>query len=138
MRWINSFVGARSRAALAVVGLVGAAVPALAADTVAPTTPDSFTNTAVTVTSASFTWTAATDNVAVTACLVERCTGVGCVNFAQVVSTAALSYTNAGLAVQGTYNYRIRARDAANNKSAYSPAITVGGCWDTHPSHGAA
>lgn len=99
--------------------------PTYAADTVAPTTPGLFANTAVTVTSASFSWTAATDDVAVTAYLLERCTGASCVNFAQIVSTAPLTYTNTSLVPNTTYNYRLRARDAANNKSPYSPTLTV-------------
>jgi chitodextrinase len=121
-----SFVS-RSRVALGFVSLILGlgSQSVLAADTQAPTTPGSFTNTSVTVTSASFSWTASTDNVAVTAYLIERCTGAGCSNFVQVAASSYLTYTNAGLAIQATYNYRIRARDAAGNFSGYSPILTA-------------
>jgi YD repeat-containing protein len=98
---------------------------AFAADTQAPTAPGALTKTAATSTSISLSWTASTDNVGVTAYLVERCQGAGCSNFAQVTSTVSLTYNNTGLTVLTSYSYRVRARDAANNKSGYSNVVTV-------------
>jgi YD repeat-containing protein len=102
-----------------------ASTSALAADTQAPTVPGALTKTAATSTSISLSWTASTDDVGVTAYLVERCQGVGCSNFAQVTSTANLTYNNTGRTVLTSYSYRVRARDAANNRSGYSNVVAV-------------
>src|SRR5205823_12941460 len=42
---------------------------------------------------------------------IERCTGSGCTNFAEIFRTAAdaTSYSNTGLSPATTYNYRVRA-----------------------------
>jgi galactose oxidase-like protein/fibronectin type III domain protein len=52
---------------------------------------------------------------------VERCTGTGCTDFAQVaqVGTGATAYNSSGLAASTTYTYRVRAFNAAGD-SAYS------------------
>jgi chitodextrinase len=98
---------------------------ASAQDSQAPTVPGGLTVTAATSTSVRIGWTASTDNVGVTAYLVERCQGAGCANFAQFASTANLTYRNTGRTVLTSYSYRVRARDAANNRSAYSNVVTV-------------
>ena len=46
-------------------------------DTQAPTAPGTLAATAASMTQIDLSWTAATDNVAVTSYLVERCAGVG-------------------------------------------------------------
>jgi fibronectin type 3 domain-containing protein len=88
------------------------------ADTTAPTAPASLSAN-VAGTQINLGWTASTDNVAVTAYLVERCQGVGCSNFAQIGTSATNSYSDPGLGA-GTYGYRVRAADAAGNLSLYS------------------
>ena len=62
-------------------------------------------------------WTAATDNVAVTGYLIERCQGTGCSNFAQIAAPAGTgtTYSDTGLAASTSYSYRVRAVDAAGN-----------------------
>ncbi|MBK8452865.1 MAG: 6-bladed beta-propeller [Thiofilum sp.] len=57
---------------------------------------------------------------------VERCTGVGCTNFAQIATTAAnkATYTQAGLVAGTTYRYRVRAYRLPEY-SAYSNIIDV-------------
>ncbi len=65
-------------------------------------------------------WGAATDNVGVTDYRVERCTGAGCTNFAEIATATVMNYTNGGLAAQSTYTYRVRAEDAAGNLGPYS------------------
>ncbi len=52
---------------------------------------------------------------------IERCTGAGCTNFAQIAQLAAnaTSYNNTGLASATPYTYRVRAYNAVDN-SAYS------------------
>ena len=45
----------------------------------------------------NLTWTAATDNVAVTGYRIERCPGTGCTNFAEIATPATTSFTDSGL-----------------------------------------
>jgi uncharacterized repeat protein (TIGR01451 family) len=93
-------------------------------DTQPPTAPPSASATAsgpqITV-----SWTAATDNVGVTAYHIERCPGASCSNFAEVGSTASLSYVDSGLAASTSYSYRVRAGDAAGLLGPYSPSATA-------------
>ncbi len=89
-------------------------------DTEAPTAPAGLTATAAGGAQISLSWTASTDNVAVTGYRVERCQGTGCSTFTQIATPAATSFADSGLAAGTTYRYRVRASDAANNLSAYS------------------
>ena len=102
-----------------------ASTPAAVADTQPPTAPAGLVATAVLSTQANLSWIAATDNVAVTAYLIERCTGVNCTSFTQIAATASTSFSNNGLSPLTTYSYRVRATDAAANLSAYSGLVTV-------------
>jgi YVTN family beta-propeller protein len=90
------------------------------ADTTAPTAPGSATATAVSGSQINVSWGAATDNVGVTGYEVERCQGAGCSSFALVATVSGTSYGDAGLTPATSYSYRVRAFDAANNKSSYS------------------
>ena len=65
-------------------------------------------------------WTASTDNIAVTRYLVERCQGTGCTNFVQAGTSNDAHYGDAGLLAATTYRYRVRASDWAGNLSGYS------------------
>ena len=97
-------------------------------DTTAPTTPTNLLGAGAGVSQVNLTWTASTDNVAVTGYTIERCQGIGCSNFAPVGTSTSASYSNTGLASSTTYNYRVRATDAAGNLSGYSnvaPATTL-------------
>jgi len=96
-------------------------VPQCSVDTEAPTVPTGLAG-AVSGTTATLTWKASTDNVAVTAYDVFR-------NDAQVGSTANLSYTDSGLAANASYRYAVAARDAQKNASARSAilSLTTGG-----------
>ena len=89
-------------------------------DTQPPTPPTNLTATNTTTT-ANLTWTAATDNTAVTGYNLYRSTTGGFTpapgnRIAQPTSTG---YADTGLAA-GTYYYRVTARDAAGNESAPS------------------
>jgi chitodextrinase len=88
------------------------------ADSVKPTAPGSLAATGG-AGQAVLTWTAASDNVAVTGYRVYRGT-------TQVASVGAnvLTYTNTGLAA-GTYSYTVRAIDAAGNLSDPSTAASA-------------
>ena len=52
--------------------------------------PANFIATAVSSSQINLSWTASTDNVAVTGYLLERCQGVGCTNFAQIATSVAV------------------------------------------------
>jgi hypothetical protein len=73
----------------------------------------------------SLTWTAATDNVAVTGYRVERCTGAACTALVEIAQPAGLTYTDNGLTASTTYRYQVRAADAAGNLGPYSAIVTV-------------
>ena len=81
-----------------------------AGDTEDPSVPTGLQTTAVTDTSVSLSWNAATDNVAVTDYIVTR----NGVDLAPVTGTTLVD----GLLAPGaTYTYTVRARDAAGNSS---------------------
>jgi fibronectin type 3 domain-containing protein len=99
-----------------------------APDTQAPTTVTGVTGTAA-GSSASVTWTAATDNVAVTGYSLYRGTTAGFTADAssKIADTTTTSYSDSSLAV-GTYYYKVIATDAAGNLSTVSdasPAVTI-------------
>lgn len=92
------------------------------ADTTAPSVPAGLASSSITTTSFTLTWTAATDNVGVTAYEVFRSgTSLG------TVTTTSKSVP--GLTANMTYSMTVRARDAAGNWSAQStarPVTTIG------------
>jgi len=97
-------------------GTITAGAPV--ADSTAPSVPQNVTATAASATSATVTWSASTDNVAVTGYEVYR-------NGTKVGTTAATTYTDTGLAAGTTYGYTVKAYDAAGNVSAASAAASV-------------
>jgi hypothetical protein len=90
------------------------------ADTTAPTAPTGLKVTAATSTSVSLSWTASTDTVGVTGYDVYR---GGTVVKAGVTGT---TYTDAsGVTAGTTYDYTVKARDAAGNTSPASNTVSV-------------
>src|SRR5204863_5054188 len=51
--------------------------------------------------------------------------GAGCAAFAQIATTAALTFSNTGLTNGTSYSYRVRAMDAAGNLSGYSAIVAA-------------
>jgi fibronectin type 3 domain-containing protein len=94
-------------------------------DTTPPTAPSVLTATASSATQINLSWTASTDNVAVTGYLVERCQGAGCNTFTQITNQAGTSFNDTGLTASTSYSYRVRATDAAGNLSGYSNTATA-------------
>ena len=94
-------------------------------DTTPPTAPSNLTATAASASQINLAWTASTDNVGVTGYLVERCSGAGCTNFAQIGTPTSTSFSDTGLTANTSYSYRVRATDAAGNLSAYSNTATA-------------
>jgi chitodextrinase len=89
-------------------------------DTQAPTAPAGLSATAASASQINLSWTASTDNVAVTGYFVERCQGSGCSNFSQVGTATGTTFSDMGLSPSTSYSYRVRAHDAVPNLSGYS------------------
>jgi chitodextrinase len=87
-------------------------------DTQAPTAPSTLTAIATSSSSVDLSWSATTDNVAVTGYRILR-------NGSQVGATAGTSYVDVGLTPSTTYTYTVVAHDAANNASASSPPASA-------------
>ncbi|MFO1313378.1 MAG: fibronectin type III domain-containing protein [Burkholderiales bacterium] len=94
-------------------------------DTTPPSAPANATATTLSTSSIRVSWTAATDNVGVTAYRVERCQNAGCTAFAQVGSVTGTYYSDSGLVAGATYQYRVRAADAAGNLGNYSAVVAA-------------
>jgi len=116
-----------------VMQLVAFRAATLNPDNMPPTAPTNLTATAISISQINLAWTAATDNVAVTNYLVERCQGAGCSNFAQIGTTTGTTFNNTGLAVATAYSYRVRATDAANNLGPYAAVASTSTLADTTP-----
>jgi chitodextrinase len=94
-------------------------------DTTPPTVPAGLTATVASATQINLSWTALTDNVGVTGYKVERCSGAGCSNFAQIAAPMGTTFKDTGLNPSTSYSYRVRATDAAGNLSNYSNTATA-------------
>ena len=89
-------------------------------DTEAPTAPANLVPSALTMTTLTLSWSAASDNIGVTGYDVYR-NGIK-INGAAVTST---SYNVTGLSAATAYSFYIQARDAAGNISANSNTVNV-------------
>ncbi|MEV4414576.1 endo-1,4-beta-xylanase [Catellatospora sp. NPDC049609] len=94
-------------------------------DTQAPTAPSGLASSGVTAGSVNLSWTASTDNVAVSGYDILRAPGASGGSFTQVGTAATTSFSSTGLSAGTTYRYQVRARDAAGNVSAVSNTVTV-------------
>ncbi|MET9618521.1 glycosyl hydrolase family 18 protein [Kitasatospora indigofera] len=91
-----------------------------ATDTSPPTAPGALRSTAVTSSSVTLAWTAATDNQRISAYDVYQ--GATLV---QTVTGATTTATVAGLSPSTAYTFTVKARDPADNASPASDALTV-------------
>ncbi|PKH51994.1 hypothetical protein CXF68_15425 [Tenacibaculum sp. Bg11-29] len=87
-------------------------------DTTVPTAPTNMAAKSTTETSLALNWTAATDNIAVTAYDVYK----GTTKIATVTST---NYTVTNLTAATNYSFSVKAKDAANNVSNSSNIVNV-------------
>ncbi|HZI05435.1 MAG TPA: carbohydrate binding domain-containing protein, partial [Archangium sp.] len=99
-------------------GTVQGTHPFLVVDTTAPSTPTGLAVATKTDRSVTLSWSAASDNVAVTGYDIFR-------NGTQVGSSPSTSHTDSGLTASTAYSYTVKARDAAGNTSAASTALSV-------------
>ncbi len=93
-------------------------ITAGSSDTTAPSAPTSLAASGTTQTTTNLSWTASTDNVAVTGYDVYQ----GAVLKATVATT---SYAVTGLTASTAYTFSVRAKDAAGNVSAASNTVNV-------------
>ncbi|MGN9815504.1 cellulase family glycosylhydrolase [Streptomyces sp. SD11] len=91
-------------------------------DTQAPTAPGTPSASAVAATSVNLTWTAAADNVGVSAYDIVRVGGGGETTVAAATTNTA---TVTGLTANTAYTFAVYARDAAGNRSARSATVNV-------------
>ncbi|SDH54650.1 Glucose/arabinose dehydrogenase, beta-propeller fold [Actinokineospora alba] len=105
----------------------------VAGDTAPPTAPTGLTAQG-SLGTATLSWTAATDNVAVTGYQVHRSTTSGFTPSAGTLITTVTGtgHTDQGLAA-GTYHYRVIARDGAGNLSPPSAQASATVTADTTP-----
>nr|WP_285761995.1 glycosyl hydrolase family 18 protein [Nocardiopsis ansamitocini] len=90
-------------------------------DSEAPSKPGGLTSSNVTSSGATLSWTAATDNVGVTGYEIINAEG----NVVRNVVGTTTSATVGGLTPDTSYAFRVRAYDAAGNKSEASSEISV-------------
>jgi chitodextrinase len=88
------------------------------ADTTAPSVPTGLASSAITQTGFTFSWSASTDNVAVTGYDVT-------INGGAPIAKTTTSHAFTGLTAGTTYSVTVRAKDAAGNASAYATALSV-------------
>ena len=88
------------------------------ADTIPPSAPTGLSAPSKTSTSVSLTWTASTDNVAVSGYYVYS-------GSTQVATSSTTSATVAGLSASTTYTFTVKAFDGAANLSTASAALAV-------------
>ena len=81
-------------------------------------------------------WTESFYNVGVTGYLLERCSGAGCSNFVQIATPPSPSYVDTAVSAGTTYRYRVRARDAAGNVSAFSEIAEATATANDPPAEG--
>ena len=87
-------------------------------DTVVPTAPTALAASGTTGTTTNLTWTASTDNVAVTGYDIYQGTTLK-------GSSTTTSYTVTGLSPLTAYSFSVKAKDAAGNVSAASNVVNV-------------
>ena len=86
-----------------------------------PSAPTNLTATASGPVQINLSWTASTETAGTIAnYLIERCSVGNCLNFVQVGTSAATTFSDAGLTGSTSYSYRVRAIDTTNVTGPYS------------------
>jgi Zn-dependent metalloprotease/chitodextrinase len=97
---------------------IGAAYSGGSGDTTPPSAPASLAASGTTGTTTNLTWTASTDNVAVTGYDIYQGSAIK-------GSSTTTSYTVTGLTASTAYTFSVKAKDAAGNISASSNTVNV-------------
>lgn len=87
-------------------------------DTTAPSAPTNLAASGTTQTTTSLSWTASTDNIAVTGYNIYQ-------NGTQIGTSSTTSYNVTGLSASTTYSFTVKAKDAAGNISNTSNTVNV-------------
>jgi chitodextrinase len=87
-------------------------------DRISPSAPANLRAVTVTDTSVTLTWSASTDNIAVTGYQIYQ-------NYSLIGRSAATTFIVSGLTPSTTYKFTVKAVDAAGNTSSYSSVLTV-------------
>ncbi|MEQ6902448.1 LamG-like jellyroll fold domain-containing protein, partial [Nocardioides sp. YIM 152588] len=114
---------------------VASATTPAAPDVAAPTAPAALSAVATPSGPIDLTWDPSTDDVGVAGYRVERCTGSGCTDYAEIGQPSTTAYTDSATQPSTVYRYRVRAEDAAGNLSPYTNVVaaTTAGLPDTTP-----
>ncbi|MFA6161789.1 MAG: endo alpha-1,4 polygalactosaminidase, partial [Patescibacteria group bacterium] len=88
------------------------------ADTTAPTVPTNLTATVISSTQINLSWTASTDNTAVTGYKIFR-------NGTQITTVTGTTYQSTGLTASTAYTYTVASYDAVGNTSAQTVGKTA-------------
>lgn len=99
-------------------GTITGTHPFLVVDNESPTAPTGLTTTNKTDRSITLSWTASTDNVGVTGYEIFR-------DGTKVGTSTTTSYVDSNLTPQTSYEYTIKAKDAANHLSSASESLIV-------------
>lgn len=110
---VTAYDGAGNESALS------SAVSATTPDQTSPGVPTNFIATAVSSSAINLSWSASSDNVAVTGYRVERSLD-GLTGWSEISQPTTTSYSDTGRSASTQYFYRVRAQDAVPNFSAYS------------------
>ena len=87
-------------------------------DTQAPTTPTNLTASNITATAANLSWSASSDNIAVTGYDIYK-------GATKIATSTTNSYNATGLNASTNYTFSVRAKDAASNVSASSSSVNI-------------
>jgi hypothetical protein len=91
---------------------------AAASDTTAPSVPSSLSATVISSSQINLSWTASTDNTAVTGYSIYR-------GGTKIATASTNSYSDSGLSASTAYSYTVSAYDAAGNTSAQSSSVSA-------------
>jgi len=91
---------------------------AASSDTLPPSVPTGLTATAISSSQINLSWSASTDNVAVTSYKIYR-------NGSQIGTSASTNYSDTGLSASTNYTYTVSAYDAANNEFTQSSSAST-------------
>lgn len=105
-------------------------------DTTPPTAPTNLIATVISGSQINLSWTASTDNVGVNGYLVYRqdASGLNFIDnravfngsmFTHIGCPSGTTFSDTNLTANSTYSYRVRAMDAAGNRSTYSNVVTA-------------
>ncbi|MEO7261619.1 MAG: fibronectin type III domain-containing protein [Jatrophihabitantaceae bacterium] len=94
-------------------------------DTTPPSAPTNVSGAAASANQVDLSWSAATDNVAVTNYNVYRGSNGATPSLIATTTSSSASYTDTSVTASTSYTYQVQAADAAGNTSMMSPPVTV-------------